>query len=131
MDKMQLAQHALHALEFLRNALAAGLGVWVMTEIAKRWKKFPLDPENAAKVRRFAGILSGLSATIVSWLAGYVTPADVQHVVAFLTAGADGTITPQILQDFALTQVTFLIAWLSAHATHKTNNAIDAARNKG
>jgi len=100
-----------HVIDGLRNVLAGGIGVWVLTEIAKRWNAIPLDPTKKGAIRKTAAALSAAATLLLAAADGKVEPTQLSHIL-----------------DAAL---MFVSTWLMAHLAHKTNKGVDALRNAG
>lgn len=92
----------IHYLTLLGEFVGSGVGVWAITEAAKKIESIPLKEGDVTKIRAVAGGLSVLATLLVDWSNGSLDPTQLQNVVVSVIGVA--------------------VSWLVAHQTHKALN---------
>jgi hypothetical protein len=90
-------------LKVVAEFFASGIGVFVLTHVAKKLSFIPLAEGQTVKLRAFAGILSALGTVGVSM--------------------ANGNVGVENLQAFVVAVSGFAFSWLTSHTVHKTLTA--------
>lgn len=94
----------LSVLNHLGVLLASGLGVWLMTELAKRAKNIPISQGQTMLIRGVAGAFSGVAVVLVHFSQGDL----------------DGTHISTMIQAF----LEIATVWYTSHLAHKTGQAL-------